>query len=105
VRWYLGLQRIFYFRLYLQHIRDTRLDRTVAIKVSKEQFSERFEREASAIAALNTPTSASSTTSGRTTWSWSVEGEPLRGPLPLEGALGIAGQIADACAKLRVTSG
>ena len=28
--------------------RDTRLDRIVAIKVSKEQFSERFEREARA---------------------------------------------------------
>ena len=26
--------------------RDTRLDRIVAIKVSREQFSERFEREA-----------------------------------------------------------
>src|SRR5258708_4580669 len=35
--------------------RDTRLDRTVAIKVSAEQFSERFEQEARAIAALNHP--------------------------------------------------
>ena len=35
--------------------RDTRLDRIVAIKVSKEQFSERFEREARAVAALNHP--------------------------------------------------
>jgi serine/threonine protein kinase len=35
--------------------RDTRLDRTVAIKVSKEQFSERFAREARSIAALNHP--------------------------------------------------
>ena len=33
--------------------RDTRLDRIVALKVSQEQFSERFEREAKAIAALN----------------------------------------------------
>src|SRR5580700_10130454 len=33
--------------------RDTRLDRTVAIKISNEQFSERFEREARAVAALN----------------------------------------------------
>ena len=33
--------------------RDTRLDRKVAIKVSKDQFSERFEREARAVAALN----------------------------------------------------
>ena len=35
--------------------RDTRLDRTVAIKVSQEQFSERFEREARAVALLNHP--------------------------------------------------
>ena len=33
--------------------RDTRLDRSVAIKVSHEKFSERFEREA--VAALNHP--------------------------------------------------
>jgi serine/threonine protein kinase len=35
--------------------RDTRLDRTVAIKFSQQQFSERFEREARAVAALNHP--------------------------------------------------
>ena len=35
--------------------RDTRLDRTVAIKKCREAFSERFEREARAIAALNHP--------------------------------------------------
>jgi eukaryotic-like serine/threonine-protein kinase len=35
--------------------RDTRLDREVAIKVANEQFSERFEREARTIAALNHP--------------------------------------------------
>src|SRR5215211_1669547 len=35
--------------------RDTRLDRIVAIKVAKEQFSERFEREARSVAALNNP--------------------------------------------------
>jgi hypothetical protein len=35
--------------------RDTRLNRLVAVKLSKEQFSERFEREARAIAALNHP--------------------------------------------------
>jgi eukaryotic-like serine/threonine-protein kinase len=35
--------------------RDTRLDRIVAIKVSKDQFSERFQREARAIASLNHP--------------------------------------------------
>src|ERR1019366_6103423 len=35
--------------------RDPRLDRTVAIKTSAEQFSNRFEGEARAIAALNHP--------------------------------------------------
>src|SRR5437773_7591906 len=35
--------------------RDTRFDRTVAIKKSGAAFSERFEREAQAIAALNHP--------------------------------------------------
>ena len=34
---------------------DPRLNRDVAIKVSAAQFSERFEREAKAIAALNHP--------------------------------------------------
>jgi predicted Ser/Thr protein kinase len=35
--------------------RDTRLDRIVAIKTAHENFSERFEREARAVAALNHP--------------------------------------------------
>src|SRR5215471_12124614 len=34
---------------------DTRLGRVVAIKTSKTEFSERFEREAHAVAALNHP--------------------------------------------------
>jgi serine/threonine protein kinase len=32
---------------------DTRLGRPVAIKVSKREFNDRFEREAKAISALN----------------------------------------------------
>ena len=35
--------------------RDPRLDRIVAVKVSNEKFSDRFGREARAIAALNHP--------------------------------------------------
>jgi eukaryotic-like serine/threonine-protein kinase len=35
--------------------RDLRLGREVAIKVSQAKFSERFEREARAVAALNHP--------------------------------------------------
>src|SRR5260370_24780665 len=34
---------------------DTRLGRAVAIKITREQFSARFEREARAIASLNHP--------------------------------------------------
>ena len=47
---------------------DTRLGRKVAIKISTERFSGRFEREARAIAALNHPNvCALSMTSARTT--------------------------------------
>src|SRR5277367_5107057 len=35
--------------------RDTRLGRQVAVKVSTEKFSDRFEREARTIATLNHP--------------------------------------------------
>ena len=35
--------------------RDTRLARTVAVKVSHDQFTERFQREAHAVASLNHP--------------------------------------------------
>jgi eukaryotic-like serine/threonine-protein kinase len=35
--------------------RDTRLDRIVAVKISQARFSERFEREARAVAAFNHP--------------------------------------------------
>jgi eukaryotic-like serine/threonine-protein kinase len=45
---------------------DTRLDRIVAIKESKDQFTERFEPEAFAVAALNHPNIC--TMSDRITW-------------------------------------
>jgi serine/threonine protein kinase len=45
--------------------RDTRLNRDVAVKVSEDQFSERFEREARAVAALNLRIPSIFTTSGR----------------------------------------
>jgi hypothetical protein len=47
--------------------RDTRLDRTVAIKVSREKFSERFEQEARGGGVANIRTSANYTTWGRVT--------------------------------------
>ena len=35
--------------------RDRRLDRSVAIKIVRDQFTSRFDREARAVAALNHP--------------------------------------------------
>jgi Tol biopolymer transport system component/predicted Ser/Thr protein kinase len=76
---------------------DTRLKRTVAIKVAKENFGERFEREARAIAALNHPNICTLYDVGPNYLVMEfVEGESPRGPLRLEQALAIARQIADA---------
>src|SRR6202140_4957354 len=77
--------------------RDTRLDRVVAIKVSKTEFSERFEREAKAVAALNHPNICTLHDVGPNYLVMEyVEGTPLKGPLPLEQALEYAVQICDA---------
>ena len=77
--------------------RDTRLDRLVAIKTSHIRFSERFEREARAIAAVNHPHVCSLYDVGRDYLVMEyVEGECLRGPLPIARALTLADQILDA---------
>src|SRR6266446_1665990 len=77
--------------------RDTRLDRIVAIKVSNEQFSERFEREARAVAALNHPHICQLYDVGPNYLVMEfVEGPPLKGPLPVEKAAEYAGQVRDA---------
>src|SRR5678816_492624 len=77
--------------------RDSRLDRIVAIKVSKEQFSERFEREARAIATLNHPNICTLYDVGPNYLVMEyVEGPTLAGPIPLNEALPIARQIAEA---------
>src|SRR6184192_3868033 len=79
--------------------RDTRLERTVAIKISRERFSERFEREARAIASLNHPNICQLYDVGENYLVMElVEGEAPQGPLPLETALNYARQIADALA-------
>jgi eukaryotic-like serine/threonine-protein kinase len=68
--------------------RDTRLDRIVAIKISQEQFSERFEREARAVAALNHPNICTLHDVGPNFLVMEyVEGQPLKGPLPLDQAV------------------
>jgi len=66
--------------------RDTRLDRIVAIKTAKTGFSERFEREARAMAALNHPlicqiydVAASPEGLGYLVMEY-VKGAPLKGP-------------------------
>jgi eukaryotic-like serine/threonine-protein kinase len=82
--------------------RDTRLDRIVAIKISAEQFTERFEREARAIAALNHPHICTLHDVGPDYLVMEfVEGPTLAqritaGAIPMEEALAIARQIAEA---------
>src|SRR5208283_4601880 len=80
--------------------RDPRLNRDVAIKFSAHQFTDRFEREARAIAALNHPNVCTLHDIGPNYLVMElVEGPTLaeriaRGPIPLEEALAIAAQIA-----------
>src|SRR6266478_2729804 len=77
--------------------RDPRLNRDVAIKVSAAQFSERFEREAKAIAALNHSNICQIYDVGPNYLVMEyVEGSPLKGPLPLDHTLKYAAQICDA---------
>ena len=76
--------------------RDTRLDRDVAIKFSAERFSERFEREARAIAALNHPLICHLYDVGPNYLVLEfVEGENLTGPMSWDDALPIVRQLID----------
>jgi Tol biopolymer transport system component/predicted Ser/Thr protein kinase len=77
--------------------RDTRLDRTVAVKVSNERFSERFEREARAVASLNHSNICTLHDVGPDYLVMEyIEGSPLGGPLPLDQVLKYGAQICDA---------
>src|SRR5260370_838125 len=77
--------------------RDTRLDRIVALKTSRAQFSDRFAGEARATAALNHPHIAALYDVGPDYLVMEfVEGETLRGPLPVARALLYGGQILEA---------
>src|SRR6202030_2641021 len=83
--------------------RDTKLDRDVAIKGLPQALAQdperlaRFEREAKVLAALNHPNIAQIYgLEQRALVMELVEGDTLKGPLPLETALNYAKQIADA---------
>jgi eukaryotic-like serine/threonine-protein kinase len=81
---------------------DPRMGREVAIKISADRFSERFDREVRAVAALNHPNICTLHDVGPNYLVMElVEGPTLaeriqEGPVPLEEALRIAHQIADA---------
>ena len=82
--------------------RDPRVGRDVAIKISAEQFNERFDREVRAVAALNHPNICSLYDVGPNYLVMElVEGQTLaerieQGAIPLEESLTLARQIADA---------
>ena len=81
---------------------DSRLDRFVAIKISRDRFSERFQREARAIAALNHPNVCTLYDIGPNYLVMElIEGPTLadrikEGPVPFPQALKLARQIAAA---------
>jgi len=77
--------------------RDSRLNRDVAIKFSAQQFSDRFTREARAVAALNHPNICTLYDIGPNYLVMEyIEGTSLKGPLPLANALKYGGQICEA---------
>jgi Tol biopolymer transport system component/predicted Ser/Thr protein kinase len=77
--------------------RDTRLDRVVAIKTSAVRFSDRFEREARAIAALNHPHICHLYDVGPDYLVMEyIDGTPVGGPLSVDKALRYATEILDA---------
>jgi len=100
--------------------RDTRLDRTVAIKILPPQLSndpvrkQRFEREAKTISSLNHPHICVLYDVGHQDGTdylvmECLEGETLakrleKGPLPLDQVLKFGGQIADALDKAHRSS-
>ena len=76
---------------------DARLGRDVALKVSADHFSERFDREARAVAALNHANVCTLHDVGPNYLVMELlEGTPVKGPYPEEEALRIAHQITDA---------
>src|SRR5215813_76178 len=82
---------------------DTKLNRDVAIKILPKAFAQdsdrmaRFQREAQVLASLNHPNIAAIYgVEDRALVMELVEGETLHGPMPLDEALAIARQLAEA---------
>ena len=81
--------------------RDVRLERQVAVKTIKGPFTERFEREARAISALNHPNICTLFDVGQHDGSGYlvmeyIDGKPIAGPMPVEQAIRYAIQICEA---------
>ena len=77
--------------------RDTELDRDVALKVSKGEFTARFKQEARTIAAFNHPNICQIYDVGSNYIVMElIDGVQLSGPLPVDKAVAYAGQILDA---------
>jgi len=81
-------------------MRDTRLGRDVAVKVSNERFSDRFDREARVVASLNHPNictlfdiGSAPEAPGYLVMEY-IEGSSPQGPLPVDTACEYARQIA-----------
>jgi serine/threonine-protein kinase len=76
---------------------DTRLGRTVAIKTLDQAHGERVQQEARAVAALNHPNICvlHDVGPGYLVMEF-IDGTPLYGPMPLNEALRVATQVADA---------
>jgi eukaryotic-like serine/threonine-protein kinase len=84
--------------------RDTRLDRTVALKVSQAAFTDRFEREARTISALNHPNICQLYDVGPNylVMEW-VDGAPIAPVETPRKLLDLAVQIADGLAAAHAT--
>src|SRR6188472_2394595 len=81
--------------------RDVRLERQVAVKTVKGPFTERFEREARAISALNHPNICTLYDVGEHDGSGYlvmeyIDGKPIAGPMSVEQVIPYAVQICEA---------
>lgn len=85
---------------------DTRLGRTVAIKVSRDEFSARFEREARTVATLNHPHICQLYDVGPNYLVMEfVDGTPIRPPGDAAQLVGLAAQVADALVAAHAACG